>query len=406
MLFNYVAVDNTNAQREGTVEAVTIDAAITAIQKRGYTVVSIDPVEQDKGGLKGMFNIEFKFFNSVSNKEIVILSRQIATLFQAHVSPLRVFRLLSAEIENPQLKNAMNQIVEDLQGGNSISKALSSHPHIFSTFYVNLVRSGEESGSLEKSFEYLADYLDRSYEIISKARNALVYPAFVVTVFVAVMSLMLTMVIPKIAEILTSSGQDLPIYTKIVIAVSNFMVDYIGIILILLSVGGIMLWRFIQTDVGRRTFDEFLISIPFLGDLQRKLLLTRICDNLATMLERGISMVQALEVTADVVDNMVYREIIEEALSEVKSGRSFGESISEYPEIPGVLTQMVKVGEETGSLSEILTTLANFYRREVNNAVDTLIGLIEPLMIVILGVGVGILLASVLMPIYGLTNAF
>ncbi len=405
MLFNYVAVDQSNVQREGTVEAVTIDAAITAIQKRGYTVVAIDPTEGGKT-LKDLFNVEFNFMNTVSNKDIVILSRQIATLFQAHVSPLRIFRLLSAEIESPMLKVAMNKIVEDLQSGNSISKALSSHPHIFSSFYINLVRSGEESGSLEKSFDYLADYLDRSYEIISKARNALVYPAFVITIFIAVMSLMLTMVIPKIAQILIDSGQELPIYTKIVIGISDFLVDYIGIILIVVSFGGVFLWRFIKTDVGKRTYDEILLSIPYIGDLQKKLLLTRICDNLATMLERGISMVQALEVTADVVDNTVYKEILEEALSEVKGGRSFGDAIAEYPEIPGVLTQMVKVGEETGSLAEILSTLANFYRREVNNAVDTLIGLIEPMMIVVLGIGVGVLLASVLMPIYNIGSTF
>jgi len=405
MLFNYVAVDSANAQREGTVEAVTIDAAITAIQRRGYTVLSIDPVDASQN-LKSLLKVEFSFFNSVSNKDIVILSRQIATLFQANVSPLRVFRLLSAEVENTQLKSAMSRIVDDLQGGNSISRALSVHPEIFSTFYVNLVRSGEESGSLEKSFMYLADYLDRTYEITSKTKNALVYPAFVIVIFIAVMSLMLTMVIPKIAEILTGSGQELPIYTRIVIGISDFMVNYIGIILLVLAVGGVFLWRFLRTDVGKRTFDEFMISIPLLGDLQRKLLLTRICDNLSTMLERGISMVQALEVTADVVGNAVYKEIIEETLVEVKSGRSFGDAISEYPEIPGVLTQMVKVGEETGSLANILTTLANFYRREVDNAVDTLIGLIEPAMIVLLGLGVGVLLASVLMPIYGLTSAF
>ena len=406
MLFNYVAVDNGNSQREGTVEAVTIDAAISAIQKRGYTVISIDPEEASEGGLKGVLNFKLELFNSVSNKEIVILSRQIATLFQANVSPLRIFRLLSAEIENPQLKIIMNQIVEDLQSGNSISRALSYHPHVFSTFYINLVRSGEESGSLEKSFSYLADYLDRSYEVISKARNALIYPAFVIAIFVAVMSLMLTMVIPKIAQILTDSGQELPIYTKIVIGTSNFMVDYIGLILIAIAIGGVALWRFIHTDVGKRTFDELIISIPYLGDLQKKLLLTRINDNLSTMLERGISMVQALEVTADVVDNTVYKEIVESTLYEVKGGRSLADAIAEYPEIPSIMTQMIKVGEETGSLAEILKTLSNFYRREVNNAVDTLIGLIEPLMIVVLGLGVGVLLASVLMPIYGLTNAF
>ncbi len=405
MLFNYVAIDTTNVQREGTVEAATIDAAISAVQKRGYTIVSIDPANQN-GGLQALLNFEFALFNSVSNKDVVILSRQIATLFQAHVSPLRIFRLLSAEVENKQLQNIMNKIAEDLQGGSSISRALSFHPEVFSSFYVNLVRAGEESGSLEKSFDYLADYLDRSYEVITKARNALVYPAFVVSIFFGVMALMLTLVIPKIATILIDSGQELPIYTKIVIGVSNFLVNNVALLIIGAAALGVSFWRFRQTEVGKRTIDEFIISVPYLGDLQRKLLLTRICDNLSTMLASGISMVQALEVTADVVDNLVYKEIIEDALSEVKGGRSFADSIAEYPEIPGVLTQMVKVGEETGSLSEILNTLSNFYRREVNNAVDTLIGLIEPLMIVMLGLGVGTLLASVLMPIYNLTNSF
>ncbi len=386
-------------------EAPSIDAAISAVQKRGYTLVSID--ESGKGsGIAGLLNVEFNVFQSVSYKDIVILSRQIATLFQAQVSPLRIFRLLSAEVENPLLQKAMNQIVEDLQAGSSISRALAAHPDIFSTFYVNLVRSGEESGSLEKTFDYLADYLDRQYEIISKARNALVYPAFVVAIFIIVMGLMLTMVIPSVAQILTDSGQELPIYTRIVIGLSNFLVDYIGIILVVLAAGGVGLWRFSKTEVGERTIDEFVISIPYLGDLQRKLLLTRICDNMATMLGSGISIVQALEVTADVVDNAVYKEIIQASLVEVKGGRSFADSISEYPEIPGVLSQMAKVGEETGSLGTILTTLSNFYRREVNNAVDTLIGLIEPAMIVCLGIGVGVLLASVLLPIYNLANAF
>jgi type IV pilus assembly protein PilC len=402
MLFNYVAIDSVNAQREGTVDASSVDSAIAAVQKRGYTVISIDPVEEKKS----LFNIEFNLFQGVSNKEIVILSRQIATLFQAHVSPLRIFRLLSAEIENPYLQNILNQIVEELQGGSSIARALASHPAVFSSFYVNLVRAGEESGSLEKSFTYLADYLDRSYEVTSKAKNALVYPAFVISIFFIVMGLMLTMVIPKVAQILIDAGGELPIYTKIVIGLSGFLVDYIGVILVLLSGAIIGLWQFIKTPVGRRAYDEFLISLPYMGNLQRKLILMRFCDNLSTMLTSGISIVQALEVTADVVGNTVYKEIIEAALSDVKAGRSFADAISQYPEIPGVLAQMIKVGEETGSLGEIVGTLAVFYRREVNNAVDTLIGLIEPTMIVLLGLGVGTLLASVLMPIYSITNNF
>lgn len=405
MLFNYKAVDTTNIQREGTVEAPTVDAAIAAVQRRGYTLLSIDEVSQNQG-LGGLLNIKFSFFQSISNKDIVMLSRQISTLFQAQVSPLRIFSLLSAEVENPQLQIVLNQIVEDLQGGASISRALAAHPHVFSSFYVNLVRSGEESGTLEKAFDYLADYLDRQYEVVSKARNALIYPAFVISIFVAVMGLMLTLVIPNITQILIDSGQELPLMTQIVIAISNFFVNYIGAILVLLSLGGAGLWHFVRTDIGKRVYDEFIISIPYVGDLQRKLLLTRICDNMATMLSSGISIVQALEVTSDVVDNLVYKEIIDSTLLEVKGGRSFADAIGEYREIPGVLSQMAKVGEETGSLATILNTLSNFYRREVNNAVDTLISLIEPAMIVALGLGVGVLLASVLMPIYNLTNSF
>jgi type IV pilus assembly protein PilC len=401
MLFSYRAIDQTNVTREGTVEASNIDAAIITVQKRGYTVVSIDPIEEEQS----LFDIEINLFQSISNKEVVIVSRQIATLFDAQVSALRVFRLLSAEAENPQLRSVLAAVADDLQAGSSISRALSAHPDVFTPFYVNMVRAGEESGSLEKSFNYLADYLDRTYQVVTKVRNALVYPAFVVGVFILVMGLMLTLVIPRISEILTDSGQELPIYTTIVIGLSEAVTNLLPFILVLTAAGGFAGWWFVnRTPVGRRAFDEFKISIPVLGNLYRKLYLTRICDNLSTMLSSGISMPQALEVTAEVVDNTVYREIIESTLLEVKGGRSFADSIAEYPEIPGVLSQMAKVGEETGKLSEILTTLAKFYNREVNNAVDTLIGLIEPIMIVLLGLGVGTLLASVLMPIYNLTN--
>lgn len=399
MLFSYKAIDQHNVKREGTAEAANIDAAIAAVQKRGYTVISIDPVEEKQQ----ILNFEIKWLQRVSNKEVVILSRQLATLFDAQVSALRIFRLLGAEAENPQMRTVLTDIGDDLQSGSSISRALSAHPEVFSAFYINMVKSGEESGSLERSFNYLADYLDRTYQVVTKARNALVYPAFVIGVFILVMGLMLTMVIPRISQILIDSGQELPIYTKVVIAISDFFTNSLGLILVILSVGGVFLWRFLKTPVGKRAFDELKISTPFIGDLYRKLYLTRICDNLATMLQSGISMVQALEVTSEVVDNSVFKEILENTLLEVKGGRSFADAIGEYPEIPGVLSQMAKVGEETGNLSDIMKTLANFYMREVNNSVDTLIGLIEPAMIVLLGLGVGTLLASVLMPIYNMT---
>jgi len=400
MLFSYKATDKSGIPREGTVDAQSVESAIETVESRGYTVLSVNPLAREGGSL---LNFEITWFERVSNKEVVILSRQIATLFEAQVSALRIFRLLGAENQNKKLRKVMDDVSNNLQGGSSISRALSRHPDVFSDFYVSMVRSGEESGTLEKTFNYLADYLDRMYQVVSRARNALIYPAFVISVFIGVMALMLTLVIPSISKIILDTGQEIPIYTKIVIGLSNFVSGYIGLILVLLVLFGLVFWQFQKTDSGKRTIDEFKLAIPGVGSLYEKLFLTRICDNLSTMLASGISMVQALEVTAEVVDNAVYKEIIENVIMEVKGGRSFADAIGEYPEIPGVLAQMSKVGEETGKLGDILETLSTYYRREVNNAVDTLIGLIEPAMIVLLGLGVGVLLASVLMPIYNIT---
>ena len=401
MLFTYRAIDQSSTPREGTVEAQNMESAIETVKARGYTVISVEPLNDNRS----MLNVEITWFQRVSNKEIVILSRQISTLFEAQVSALRIFRLLASEAENPMLQRILNDVSDELQGGSSISRALAAHPDVFTPFYVSMVKSGEESGTLEQTFMYLADYLDRMYQVISKARNALIYPAFVISIFIVVTLLMLTLVIPRISEILLASGQEIPIYTKIVIALSDFFANYIGLIAVFLGLAGAVLWQFKKTEVGKRAIDEFKLAIPVVGDLYEKLFLTRICDNLSTMLASGISMIQALEVTSEVVDNAVYREIIENTIIDVKAGRSFADAISEYPEIPGVLAQMSKVGEETGKLGEILNTLSTFYRREVNNMVDTLIGLIEPAMIVLLGLGVGVLLASVLIPIYNITGS-
>ncbi len=401
MLFSYKAVDKSSTPREGTVDAQTIEAAIEAVEGRGYTIIAIEPVEKKSS----ILDIQFTMFERVSNKEIVIFSRQIATLFDAQVSALRIFRLLSSESSNPKMQKILTDISDSLQGGSSISNAIARHPDVFSKFYISMVKSGEESGTLDKTFMYLADYLDRSYQVMSKARNALIYPAFVITIFVGVMMLMLTLVIPSVSKILVDSGQEIPIYTKIVIALSDIVSNYFIVIVLFFGLAVLFYWQFQRTPSGKRVIDEFKLSIPVLGNLYEKLFLTRICDNLSTMLTSGISMVQALEVTADVVDNEVYREIVQNTLVDVKAGKSFADSISEYREIPGVLSQMSKVGEETGKLGDILKTLSEFYRREVNNAVDTMISLIEPAMIVLLGLGVGVLLASVLMPIYNLTGS-
>lgn len=400
MLFKYKAIDASGDKKDGEIDAMNKEVAISSLQRRGLVLSSIESAEE-----VGLFKMNITFFERVKNKDLVILSRQISTLFESQVSALRIFRLLGEETENPLLKRKMAVITKDLQAGNSIAKALSKHPEIFSPFYVNMVRSGEESGKLDKTFVYLADYLERVYEITSKAKNALVYPAFVVGVFIVVMLLIFVFVIPQISQVFTESGQELPLYTRVVMAISTFIVNYWFLILAAMMVSTFFLWRYSQTTEGEYVFSKLRLSTPFIGKLYQKLYLSRIADTFSTMLGSGIPIVRTIELTAEVVGNKIYEDLLTDAWEAVRAGSPVSQALSKTEYIPGIMIQMIKVGEETGELSSILSTLAKFYQREVNNSVDTLVGLIEPIMIVVLGVSVGLLLASVLVPIYDLASA-
>lgn len=402
MLFTYSAIDKDGSQKDGTIEAINVDIAIASLQRRGYIISGIGEAETSGS----LLSKNFTFLEHVSNKDIVILSRQLSTLFEAQVSALRVFQLLATETENPKLARKLSEIVSDLQGGSSISNAMEKHKDVFTSFYIAMVRAGEESGRLDQVLSFLADYLDRSYEVTSKAKNALIYPAFVISTFVIVMVLMLTLVIPKISQILIDSGQEIPLYTQMVINLSNFFINYGVFLLPALVVGGYGLYRFQKTPAGKESFDRFKLDIPQVGKLYRMLYLSRLADNMNTMLASGIPMVKSLELTESVVDNQVFLNAIRAATEDVKAGSSLSDAFSRHPDFPNILIQMIRVGEETGNLGEILSTLAKFYQREVTTSVDTLVDLIEPIMIVLLGLGVGTLLAAVLIPIYNVSSSF
>jgi type IV pilus assembly protein PilC len=397
-VFEYKGVDQSGAIREGTIDAVNESIAISSLQRRGLTLESVQP--QGKGSIFGQ---EITFFQRVKSKDIVMLARQIATLFEAQVSALRIFRLLSVETTNPALRSRLVEVANDLQSGSNISDALAKHPKVFSRFFVSMVRTGEETGKLDKTFAYLADYIDRTYEITAKARNALIYPAFVIMTFIAVMVLMLTTVIPRLSDILTETGQEIPIYTKIVLGLSGFLTNYFLLVIAAFAIGGTLIYKYYSSPEGRVRLSSLRMSIPYVGTLYQKLFLSRLADNLSTMLGSGIQMVRAVEITAEVVDDAVFGEVLKKAALEIQGGRPASEVFAKYPEFPGIIVAMMRIGEETGELGKILDTMAKFYRREVQNAVDTLVSMIEPLMIVTLAIGVGVLLASVLVPIYNIS---
>ncbi len=400
MLFKYEAITKEGEKKEGSIDAVSENSAINALQKRGLIVSDIR-MEGDNwvSHLQKSF-----FFGKVSNKDMVVVTRQISTLFDSHVSALRVFRLLAEENDNETLKIVLNEVANDIQDGKPMSEAFAKHPKVFSSFYVNMVRSGEESGNLTEAFSYLADYLERSYELISKAKHALTYPAFVIVVFFSVLILIFTLVIPKITGILTQSGQEIPAITRVVIVVSDFLVSYglYLIVLFIMFVFGSIWWT--RTPTGRSAFDSFKLTIPLIGSLYQKLYLARISDTLNTLIASGVSMTRSLEVSANVVDNEIYRNVMLDVSQSVKDGLPVSEAFAKHGEVPNMMVQMIRVSEEGGAVGSVLGTLAIFYNKEVTSTVDTLMDLIEPVLMVVLGIFVGLLLVSVLVPIYNIAS--
>ncbi len=398
-LFQYIVYDKQGRELKGKIDAHNKDSAIQSLQSRGYIISSI------KGSDDRSFLEKSIVLGGVSNKEIVILSKQLATLFDAQVSAIRIFRMLAEESKNEIIRNALIEIADDISDGSSVANAMAKHPKVFSSFYVNMIAAGEESGKMSRTFNYLSDYLERTHAITSKVKGAMIYPMFVMGVFVIVMYLMLTMVIPKISEMLVNSGNELPTVTKIVIGISDFLVDYGFIFLGVVVLGGIALIRYIKTPPGKASLDAFKIEVPLMGKLFRELMVARVSGNLTMMLRSGVAMVKAIEGTSKVVDNVIYEKILLEVADDVRGGRALSEAFQRHPEFSSLLVQMVKVGEESGKLSDILDTMAKFYEKEVLNRVSALTSLIEPIMITALGGGVGLLLSSVLLPIYSVTNS-
>ncbi len=399
MFFKYKATSPEGEVKLGTIDAASMEIAISALQARNLIIISLVPLKE-----RGL-GISLPFTSSVKTKEVVLLSRQLSTLFESKVPILASFRLLANECENPALRRVLLEMTNDIQGGSSLSQAMARHPQVFSKFFVSMVRAGEESGKLEEVFSFMAAYLERSFDMVSKAKRALVYPSFVVVAFIGVIILMLTTVIPKLSDMIKESTQDPPLYTKIVLSASDILVSYGVFFLVFLAVLIFFLWRYTRTSAGKIAISRLQLAIPFIGDFYKKFYLSRVADNLQTLITGGVSMVRSLEISADVVGNEIYKSILLDTLESVKSGSSLSESLGRYAEVPGLVSQMIKIGEESGRLDFILKTLAGYYSREVDASLETLINMIEPVMMVLLGGGVGLLLASVLVPIYNIAQS-
>lgn len=409
MLFIYTGIAKDGSQTGGDIESATYDTAVLELQKRQIVILSLSEkkVAGDHSISLGKFKVKTGAFftKKVKQKDVVVFSRQVATLFEAGVSALKAFLLLASENDNKVLAQHLTEVADDIQAGVSMSDAMTKHPGLFSTFYINMVKAGEESGKLNETFLYLADYLDRDYELTQKTRKALTYPAFVITTFIIIMVVMFTFVIPKMAALFADQGTELPQVTQIILNISTFLTTTGPYLLPLIIAGGWFFSRYIKTPAGRWQLDTLKTKTPVFKNLYQKIFLARLSDNMNTMLASGVSIVRAIEITADVVDNEVYRALLLRASQKVQAGRAFSEALYDEKDIPNILIQMTKIGEETGEMGYILKNLATFYKREVDTAIDSVIGLIEPAMIVGLGLAVGVLVSSVLLPMYSLSDS-
>ena len=399
MKFNYQARTKKGEIQAGVIEASSKEAAILLLQKYGLYITYLERTEVP------FYAREVEIFKRVSRRDIVLFSRQLSIMFASKVSLVEALSTIASQTKNLEFREIILDLSQEVEGGNAFSKALSRHPQIFSSFYISMVKSGEESGKLSESLAYLADHLEMEYYLISRIRGAMIYPFLVITVATVVLFLMMFFVIPQLTKVLQESSLPLPIVTRLVIGLSLFLRKWGFFFIGLLAVLIIFVLRYIATSSGKENLDKILLRLPIIGETLKMVYLSRFAENLSTLISGGLPIAQALEITGDIVGNTVYQEIIFAARDEVRKGEPISSVLARYPEFfPPVFTQMTLVGERTGTLDKTLMDLVSFYQKEVDRGVENLLSVLEPLLIVFLGGIVAGLMVAILMPLYKMTG--
>lgn len=399
-IFSYIAKTNTGKTVKGTVEAPQLEGASDLLRERQLIVLKIKPVnDQD------VFEKFNNFLNRVSVKDITFFARQLSVLIEASVPVVRSLRVLIKQTKNEYFKKVIADIAAEVDGGAKFSQAVNRYPHIFDQFFVHMIRSGETTGRLDKVLIYLADQKEKDYSLRSRIKGAMIYPAFIMMTMAGIGVIMMTYVVPRLTSLITESGGKIPITTQILLTTSFLIVNYWWAIILLLVLffGGT--YFYIRTEQGHYYFDLLKIRMPVFGSLYTRILLTRFSMSLANLLTSGVPVTKSLQIAGDIVNNKVYHELIEKTVAEVEAGNSIASIFIHSKYVPPIVSQMLSVGEETGRLDSILQKLASFYTQEVENAIGSLTSLIEPLILIILGVAAGIMVTGILSPIYNISSS-
>jgi len=399
MRFNYQARTRKGEIQTGQVEASSREAALNLLQKYGLVVTLLEEAEKVP-----FYARKITLFERISKKDLVNFSRQLSLMFKSRIPLVQALQTISQQTKNPSFREKIISISQEVEGGTLFSQALSRYPNLFSSFYVSMVKSGEASGTLSESLEYLADHLEKEYFLSSKIKGAMIYPILILVVVLGVLIMMIYFVIPQLSTVLETSGQELPLLTRAVLSFSAAFRKF-GWLMLLLFVGLIMfLFKYIRTPSGKRIWDRTLLRLPLIGSFLKMICISRFAENLSTLVKGGLPISQALEITSDIVGNQVYQEIILEIRDEVRRGERISKQLGQHPELfPPILAQMVMVGEKTGTLDQSLMNVVNFYQKEIDRSIDNLLSILEPVLILFLGGIVAVLMASILMPIYKMT---
>ncbi|HEX9780598.1 MAG TPA: type II secretion system F family protein [bacterium] len=398
--FAFLVKDRTGKTHSGTLDASSRNSLLEQLWKQELTVLSVD--EQTKPASTLM---RFKAGASrVKLGHLVIFSRQLATLVESGISIVPALGVLREQAESPSLHQVLKKVQEDVEAGSSLSEAMSRHPAAFSELYVNMVEAGESSGQLDEILDRLATYLEKIGTLQRKVKSSLVYPIFVSLLAFGITSFLLIVIVPKFKEIFTSLGGQLPLPTLILLQISELMKRFWVVVLIMMSgaLFALNLWR--QTPAGRMRLDRLSLKLPVFGKLFQKVAIARFSRTLATLVRSGVPILRALEIVAKTSGNMIVEQAVTSARSSIKEGENISAPLAESKVFPAMVTRMIAVGEKTGELEKMLTKVADFYENEVDAAVSSLTSLIEPLVIAILGIVIGGMALTLLLPVFNITS--
>ncbi|MFZ4631744.1 MAG: type II secretion system F family protein [Patescibacteria group bacterium] len=399
-IFKYVSEDANGKTKRGKIVGLSESEVASKLHKKDIT-------PRELINITDTFETKFEMFISpVTNKDLVIFARQFSVMISANVTVVESLLILIDQTNNITFKNMISEIAFEVDGGSFLSDAFSKRPKIFSDFFVNIIRSGESSGKLDEVLDYLADEMEKSYDMNAKVKGAMIYPAFILVALICVSIVLMLYVIPNLTSMLSESGMELPWSTKVVIGTSNFLQAYILFVLIGVVAAGFLLRLYLKTYAGQRNLDIVKLRLPIFGMLFKYIYLMRFTRSLSTLLKGGVTITRALEITAEVVGNVIYKELILETLESINDGNSFAMVMENSSYIPKMVPQMIAVGEKTGKIDVVLDRITGFYSRESSNMLDNLSKLMEPLIMVVMGVGVGIMVAAIILPMYNMANQF